>query len=126
MLPLTTSLAINFVVQIMHVVAFRFTSTPCSNRHYCYSAEIRYMAFDALNNTYLNSSRDIISTYMTKSPQQCMEDCTKKEKCQSANYYARANRTSMFCDLLSTNRWANGGNVTCRSNSTHYFVEVCA
>ena len=108
---------------VFHGKAF---ANSCPNRHYCHTPEVKYRAFNTLHGMYLNSTSYVLKSFQSSTSRNCMQECTRTENCQSANYYTPANASEMSCDLIDGNKWSNASLLVKRNNSTHYYIEVRA
>ena len=99
-------------------------AVDCPSRHYCHTAEVKYRAFNELPGAYLNSTSHLLKTFSANTSRNCMQECTRTENCQSANYYSPVNASEMSCDLIDGNKWSNASLLVKRENSTHFFIKV--
>ena len=97
----------------------------CPNHHYCDTNEIKYRAFSALNDTYLNSTDHVIRSLPIKDQIDCKRECVHTSGCQSSNLFQPTNSSVMICDLIAGNRWSNASSLIPQMNSTHFYIHVC-
>eukprot|EP00112_Aurelia_sp_Birch-Aquarium-sp1_P023890 Seg731.9 transcript_id=Seg731.9/GoldUCD/mRNA.D3Y31 product="hypothetical protein" protein_id=Seg731.9/GoldUCD/D3Y31 len=95
----------------------------CPNRHYCDTNEIKYRAFSAINDTYLNNTDHVIRSLPIKNQIGCKRECVRLSGCQSSNHFQPINSSVMMCDLIAGNRWSNASKLIPRINSTHFFIQ---
>ena len=96
----------------------------CPNSNYCDTEEIKYRAFSALNDTYLNCTDHVIHSLPIKDQLDCKRECVRTSGCQSCNYFQPINSSIMMCDIIAGNRWSNTSKEISQKNSTHFFIEV--
>ena len=114
-----------FLSLVLSVILMRSAfAVECPSRHYCHTAEVKYRAFNELPGAYLNSTSHLLKTFSANTSRNCMQECTRTENCQSANYYTAANASEMSCDLIDGNKWSNASLLVKRENSTHFFIKV--
>ena len=120
-MALTSLLSICAAVLLMCVFA---EAISCPNAHYCDTKEIKYRAFSALKDAYLNSADHVIRSVPIKDQLDCKRECVRTSGCQSSNHFQRINSNVMMCDIIAGNRWSNASRLIQKMNSTHFFIQV--
>ena len=116
----------NVLTQIAVIMcwnAFAY-AVSCPNPHHCDTTEIKYRAFSALNDRYLNSTDHVIHSLPIKDQFDCKRECVSTSGCQSSNHFQPINSSIMMCDLIAGNRWSNASKLIPRMHSTHFWIQV--
>ncbi|XP_065051435.1 uncharacterized protein LOC135681076 isoform X2 [Rhopilema esculentum] len=115
-----------FSTEMLGLLAlFAATSAErCSSRFYCYTPEIKYMAMNAKNNTYLNITA--FRVQRTSDIKECQTLCNRDSQCYSINLNITV-KGSYECQLLDGNIFSNSSLQLFDSNFIHLYTEsICS